>query len=44
MPIELSATFLTHVKVQCGPQNAPAITQTNTVNLPLATEIDNFII
>jgi hypothetical protein len=26
MPTELSATFLTCVKVQCGPQNAAAIT------------------
>jgi hypothetical protein len=43
MPTELSATFLTCVKVQCGPQNAAAITWTNTANLPLATEIDNFI-
>jgi hypothetical protein len=29
--------------VQCGPQNAAAITQTNTVDLPLATEIDYFM-
>jgi hypothetical protein len=31
MPNELSATFLTCVKVQCGQQNAAAITRTNTV-------------
>jgi hypothetical protein len=44
MPTELSATFLTCVKVQCGPQNAAAITRKNTVDLPLATEIGNFIL
>jgi predicted membrane protein len=42
-PTELPATFLTSVKVQCGPQNAAAIIQTNTVGLPLATEIDYFM-
>jgi hypothetical protein len=44
MPTELSATFLTCVKVQCGPQNAAAITRKNTVDLPLATEMGNFIL